>query len=60
MTEIDPNEGVLDPYVAEWLAANPMYNSPMEEIVPELLELARSPFGAPPTREIAEVRDEVI
>lgn len=54
------NEGTLDPYVAEWLAANPMYNSPMEEIVPELLELARSPIGAPPTREIAEVRDEVI
>jgi len=60
MTQIDPNEGVLHPDVAEWLAANPMYNSPMEEIVPELLELARSPVGPPPTRELAEVRDEAI
>jgi len=56
----NPDEGTLDPYVAEWFAANPMYTSPMEEIIPELLELARSPVGAPPTREIAGVRDEVI
>jgi acetyl esterase len=53
-------EGVLDPYVAEWLAANPMYNSPMEEIVPEILELARSPIGPPPTREIAHVHDDAV
>jgi acetyl esterase len=60
MTDAEHDEGILDPYVAEWFAANPMYNSPMEEIVPEILELARSPIGAPPTREIAEVRDDVV
>jgi acetyl esterase len=54
------DEGTLDQYVAEWLAANPMYNSPMEEIVPELLELARSPLGPPPTREVTRVHDETI
>jgi len=60
MTGPEHDEGILDPYVAEWFAANPMYTSPMEEIIPEILELARSPLGAPPTREIADVRDETI
>ncbi|MFN8025488.1 MAG: alpha/beta hydrolase [Acidimicrobiia bacterium] len=60
MTQIDPNEGILDPYVAAWFEANPMYTQPMEEIVPEILELARSPIGPPPTREIAHVHDETI
>lgn len=32
----------------------------MEELVPEILELARSPIGPPPTREIAHVHDETI
>jgi acetyl esterase len=52
-------EGVLDPYVREWLDANPMYSAPFEELDPELLELARGPVGAPPTRAIAHVTDEL-
>jgi len=60
MTGPEHDESILDPYVAKWFAANPMYTSPMEEIIPEILELARSPIGAPPTREIADVRDETI
>jgi len=54
------DEGVLDPQVAAWFDANPLYTTPLEELVPELLPLARGPVGAPPTREIAEVRDDVV
>ena len=54
------DEGVLDPWAAEWLAANPYISAPLEELVPEVLELGRSPVGAPPTREIAMVSDEVV
>jgi acetyl esterase len=55
------DEGVLDPWVEEWLAANPIIrNPPLDDLSPELLALARAPLGAPPTREIARVRDEVI
>lgn len=53
-------EGVLDPWVSEWMAANPMRATPFEDLVPEILELARGPVGAPPTREIAHVSDEVV
>jgi acetyl esterase len=52
------DEGVLDPWVAQWMAENPMMASPLEEFPPELLELARGPVGAPPKREIARVADE--
>lgn len=58
MTAAHDQDGVLDPYVQEWLEANPMYGAPMEELDPELLELARGPVGAPPKREIAHVTDE--
>jgi acetyl esterase len=54
------DEGVLDPWAAEWLAANPYISAPLEELLPEVLELGRSPVGAPPTREIATVTDEVV
>jgi acetyl esterase len=55
------DEGVLDPWVEEWFAANPMMrHPPFDDLSPELLALARAPLGAPPTREIARVRDEVI
>jgi acetyl esterase len=54
------DEGVLDPWAAEWLAANPYISAPLEELLPEVLELGRSPVGAPPTREIASVTDEVV
>ncbi len=54
------DEGVLDPWVSEWIAANPEFATPFENLAPELLLLARSPIGAPPTREIAEVTDELV
>jgi hypothetical protein len=52
------SEGVIDPWVAEWFAANPERAAPFEELVPELLELARGPVGMPSTRDVAEVRDD--
>ena len=54
------DEGVLDPLVAEWIAANPMYAAPLEDFTPEILELARGPVGGPPTREIADVVDDTV
>ena len=45
------DEGVLDPWVAEWIAANPQYASPLDDFSPEILELARGPYGPPPTIE---------
>ncbi len=54
------DEGVLDPWVAEWIEANPMYASPLEDFSPEILELARGPYGPPPTIDIADVRDDVV
>jgi acetyl esterase len=50
-------EGTLDPWVSEWLAANPMRATPFEELSPEILVLARSPIGPPPTVEIDRVTD---
>ena len=54
------DEGVLDPWVKEWLEANPIPAFPFPELTPELLALARSPMGAPPSREIAHVTDDVV
>jgi acetyl esterase len=54
------DEGVLDPWVTEWMAANPLMATPFEDLSPEMLELARGPVGAPPTREIAEITDDVV
>jgi acetyl esterase len=54
------DEGVLDPWVAEWIEANPMYASPLEDFSPEILELARGPVGGPPTRDVAEVVDDTV
>jgi acetyl esterase len=54
------DEGVLDPLVADWLAANPYISAPFDELLPEMLELGRGPVGAPPTREIASITDEVV
>ncbi len=51
-------EGVLDPWVAKWMAENPIMANALEEFTPELLELARGPVGGPPTREISNVVDE--
>ena len=52
------DEGELDPWVATWIAANPMRSTPFDDLSPEFLALARGPVGEPPTREIAHVSDE--
>jgi acetyl esterase len=57
--EVD-NEGVLDPWVSQWLEENPLRATPFEELDPEILELARGPFGMPSTREIAHISDETV
>jgi acetyl esterase len=54
------DESVLDPWAAEWIAANPYISAPLEELAPEALEMARGPVGAPPTHEMASVTDEVV
>ena len=52
------DEGVLDPWVVEWMAANPERATPLDDLPPELLELARGPVGFPPTRDIATISDD--
>jgi acetyl esterase len=53
-----PDEGTLDPFVAKWLEENPI--QPFEDFSPEILELARGDFSAPPTREIAKITDDTV
>ena len=57
---MDDDEGVLDPWVAEWMEANPQRATPFDELIPELLELARGPWAEPPTRDFAEVVDDEV
>ncbi len=52
------DEGVLDPWVAEWMAANPERATPFADLVPELLELARGDYGPQLTQEVDHVDDE--
>lgn len=54
------DEGVLDPWVVEWMAANPERAKPFEDLVPELLELARGDYGPQRTQEMAHVDDEQV
>jgi acetyl esterase len=54
------DEGVLDPRVTEWFEANPISATPFDDLSPEMLALARSPVGAPPTRAIPRVTDDVV
>lgn len=54
------NEGQLDPWVAKWIEENPFFAQPMEDLSPEVLELARGPFGAPPKRDLHSVKDDTI
>ena len=54
------NEGVLDPWVADWFEANPMSGRAFDDLTPENLALARGPVGFPVTREIASVTDDVV
>jgi acetyl esterase len=54
------DEAVLDPDVVELFEANPFLGQPFEDFSPEMLALARSPAGFPPTRELAQVSDDVV
>lgn len=54
------DEGVLDPWVAAWLREHPQPDWITEGFPPEIRELARGPAGAPPTRQIDQVTDEVV
>ncbi|HUO47883.1 MAG TPA: alpha/beta hydrolase [Acidimicrobiales bacterium] len=51
-----PDEGVLDPWVASWLEANPLPG----EFTPDLVELARGDYELPVTVQVDRVRDEVV
>jgi acetyl esterase len=46
--------------VADWLEANPERATPLEELVPEILELARGSYDLGFTREIAHVEDAAV
>jgi acetyl esterase len=52
------DEGVLDPWVAQWIEENPFMAAPLEDFSPEILELARTFSLGEPTIEIAQVTDE--
>jgi acetyl esterase len=54
------DEGVLDPWVVEWLKTNPETPWMKEGFPPEIRELARGPMGPPSTRHIDQVTDEVV
>ncbi|GMU79888.1 MAG: lipase [Acidimicrobiia bacterium] len=54
------DEGVLDPRIAAMLEENPALLTPLEDLSPEVLALARGPVGAPPTREIAHIVDGAV
>ncbi len=51
------SEGKLGPWVEEWMRSNPERAEPLVELSPGILELARGPWGFPPTREIADIYD---
>ena len=53
------DESTLDPWVEHWIRANPMFVTPMEDLSPELLGMARSQ-GGPPSVTIAEVTDDTV
>jgi acetyl esterase len=60
MTADEADEGDVDPWVSDWIAANPLLATPFDDLSPENLQLARSPVGPPPTRQIAEVVDRTV
>ena len=55
----EDDESVLDPWVEQWLKSNPQGDW-VQGIPPDIRELARGPVGAPTTREIHLVTDEVV
>jgi acetyl esterase len=54
------DEGVLDPWVAEWLETHPEPPWVTEGFPSEIRALARGPVGAPPTRHIDQISDETV
>ena len=54
------DEGVLDPWVAEWFAANPMLAEPRDDWSREMLALARGDFPIAEGPPVAKVSDDVI
>jgi acetyl esterase len=54
------DEGVLDPWVVEWFAANPMLGEPRDKWTPDTLALARGDFPIAPGPPVAAVTDEVV
>jgi acetyl esterase len=54
------NEGVLDPWVSDWLEANGAMMEPPGEYTPEYLAAARTPTSPFPTYPVAKVTDEVV
>lgn len=60
MKEDPAAEGELDPWVSGWLARNQRFLNPAADLSPSRLAAARSSAGGAPTREIADVADEVI
>jgi acetyl esterase len=54
------DEGVLDPWVADWMEANPERANPLEELDPEILELARGDYDMGSTVAIDEITDESV
>src|SRR5579871_2856218 len=57
---VDPDEGRLDPWVARWIEDNPLRSTPFDELIPEILELARGPMGEPPARAIRDITDDEV
>jgi acetyl esterase len=56
-TDVGAGEGVLAPEVVEWMEANPMFVTPLEELTPEVLELARMTAPPTPADGLADVSD---
>jgi acetyl esterase len=54
----EDSEGVLDPWVVDWIAANGAMMQQPAEYTPEYLAAARMPSCPFPTREMAKVTDE--
>jgi acetyl esterase len=53
----EDDEGVLDPFVVEWLATDPLG---ADDFSAERLALARGSYDLPVSREVARVRDDVV
>ena len=54
------DEGVLDPQVAAWFDANPMYVTPLESSSPSCSSSPAVRSAHPSTREFDEVRDDAV